>query len=942
MNAKSNDADRNPVNSAFAEHFRCPNSVVEIRTISPSAKGEGYFRFGQDLICYGAADAVTTVPNVEHHIPDISPSIKVRPSEVEIPFDLDQIVGNLRNEYYAGLVKERATQLPPNPIVRNLYYLARPMMSVGFRKILQRVRLRGKASTPFPHWPVDRTVDRLFERLMILAIQSREGRPIPLIWFWPDGAPAALILTHDVETETGRDFCGTLMDIDDSFGFKSSFQVIPEKRYEVTDAFLETMRQRGFEVNVHDLNHDGNLFRARDEFLIRAKKINEYTKRFGTTGFRSGGLYRNLRWYDAFEFSYDMSVPNVAHLDPQGGGCCTLFPYFVFSLLEIPVTATQDYSLFHILDTYSIDLWKQQCELILQGHGMISIIVHPDYVIEGDPQEAYKRLLSFLKDFRSANNIWAALPGDVDRWWRQRNAMRLVKEGDAWKIEGQGNERARIAYAHLKNGQLVYSFDPTDPDLQIVGSNSNKSSPASVEVSPKAFTTPSAMPAREHFGTTSTISDASPIRQTHSDTNKNIFAATALPEPADAVIDVSVHDLPSNRTRTPLRVCMVSYSFYERDNRVMRYAETLARRGDSVDVLALQRENGLPRMETINGVHLIRLQSRKMNEKNRFSYLGRILQFLLRATYQVAKNHLEHKYDFIHVHSVPDFIVFSALLPKLSGTPIILDIHDILPEFYTSKFGSSAKSLSFRLLRIVEKLSTKFADHVIIANHIWQERLVSRSVPIEKCTVVLNCPDRSIFHRNGHAREVTDRFVLLYPGTLNAHQGLELAIRAFGKISELAPHADFHIYGDGPSKDELTALIAKLGLQNRVFIRNPVQLRQIPEVIEAADLGIVPKLKNSFGNEAFSTKILEFMAMDVPVIVSDTQIDRYYFDDSVVRFFRGGDERDLADSMLEMINNPDKRELLVLNASEYVKTVDWTAKRHEYLELVDQLVANRR
>jgi glycosyltransferase involved in cell wall biosynthesis len=383
---------------------------------------------------------------------------------------------------------------------------------------------------------------------------------------------------------------------------------------------------------------------------------------------------------------------------------------------------------------------------------------------------------------------------------------------------------------------------------------------------------------------------------------------------------------------------MVSYSFYEIDNRVMRYAETLAKRGDFVDVFALQRQDRAPD-ELLNGVHVHRLQSRTINEKNPFSYLSKIVQFLFRAMFQVSKNHLHQKYDLLHVHSVPDFMVFAGLLPRLTGTPVILDIHDILPEFYGSKFGAKQGSFTFQLMVAVEKISAMFSSHVIVANHIWQERLLSRSVKGGKCTVILNSPDRSIFHNRGVTRPPCDRFVLLYPGTLNWHQGLDLAIRAFGRISEQVPQADFYIYGQGPSRNDLEALVQELHLQKNIFICDTVPLREVAKIIETSDLGIVPKRKDNFGNEAFSTKILEFMAMGVPVIVADTQVDRYYFDDSIVRFFRGGDEEDLAHCMLDLIQDGQKRKLLVANATEFVEKVDWTAKKDEYLALVDQLVS---
>jgi glycosyltransferase involved in cell wall biosynthesis len=383
---------------------------------------------------------------------------------------------------------------------------------------------------------------------------------------------------------------------------------------------------------------------------------------------------------------------------------------------------------------------------------------------------------------------------------------------------------------------------------------------------------------------------------------------------------------------------MIAYSFYETDNRVMRYAETLAKRGDYVEVFALQRE-GLPEYEFLDGVHVHRLQRREVNEKGRFTYLNRILQFLMRAMVRVSRNQLREKYDFIHVHSVPDFLVFAAWLPRLQGVPVVLDIHDILPEFYTSKFSSRPKSAMFRFLQLIEKVSGSFANHVIVANHIWQKRLLSRSFENGKCTVVLNSPDRAIFRKSGGAPVATTRMTLLYPGSINWHQGLDLAIRAFAKIEGIVPHVDFHIYGEGPLKQDLVNLAAQLHLENRVLFHKPIALREMAKVIETADLGIVPKRSDNFGNEAFSTKILEFMALGVPVIVADTLVDKYYFDDSVVYFFQAGNEDDLARRMVELIQNPERRRVQAEKATRFVNKNDWNAKKHEYLQLVDAMVA---
>jgi hypothetical protein len=205
------------------------------------------------------------------------------------------------------------------------------------------------------------------------------------------------------------------MDVDDWFGIKASFQIVPQGPYRVPRSFLEDIRKRGFEINVHDLNHDGRLFTDRLEFLRRAERINRYAREFGALGFRSAVLYRNVDWYDALDFSYDMSIPNVAHLDPQRGGCCTVLPFFIGKILELPVTATQDYSLFHILNDYSTRLWQQQISLIRGKHGLISFIIHPDYIIAEAARRVYIELLDILSKLRSQGETWIALPSEVDR-----------------------------------------------------------------------------------------------------------------------------------------------------------------------------------------------------------------------------------------------------------------------------------------------------------------------------------------------------------------------------------------------------------------------------------------------------------------------------------------------------------------------------------------------
>jgi hypothetical protein len=460
---------RQPVAQLLKDYFRLADDVADFVTTGERAKtSPGYFRFGPDVICFGRCASGTLAETAVPSLHDAGEHVEASGSTVRLSFDPAEVIDNLRYERYIANSTNGEKPYPANGALQSLYYWLRPLMGVTVRKYFQRLyfRLRNKAS--FPEWPVDRTVEGMFERLLALSMRSQGITRLPFIWFWPEGAPCCTIVTHDVETPAGLNFCSKLMDLNDSFGIKSSFQVVPEGRYQLPASFLENILQRGFEVNVHDLNHDGHLFRNHDEFLRRAKKINAYGKQFGAQGFRSAILYRNVDWFDALDFSYDMSVPNVAHLDPQKGGCCTVMPFFAGKILELPVTMTQDYPLFHILKDYSTRLWREQISMIKEKHGLISIIVHPDYIIDESARRVYREFLEYVSELRSRKETWIALPGEVAAWWRLRSEMNLVKTsdaqtGDSWHIEGNGSERARLAYATLAGNSLTFEVAGPSP-----------------------------------------------------------------------------------------------------------------------------------------------------------------------------------------------------------------------------------------------------------------------------------------------------------------------------------------------------------------------------------------------------------------------------------------------------------------------------------------------
>jgi glycosyltransferase involved in cell wall biosynthesis/peptidoglycan/xylan/chitin deacetylase (PgdA/CDA1 family) len=394
--------------------------------------------------------------------------------------------------------------------------------------------------------------------------------------------------------------------------------------------------------------------------------------------------------------------------------------------------------------------------------------------------------------------------------------------------------------------------------------------------------------------------------------------------------------MPLKARNSRKKICMLVHNTYETDNRVRRYAEALAKRGDQVDVIALTGGNAPLANEVLNGVTVIRVQNRVRNEQGKWTYAWRLLRFLLVSSMVLTKRHHCTRYDVIHVHNLPDFLVFAAWYPKATGARIILDIHDIVPELFASKFNVKSGNSYIAFLKFVEKAAAAFADYVIVSNHLWYEKLIARSVPRDKCSVFLNHVDFGLFYRRKRTRS-DDKIIFIFPGSFQWHQGLDLAIEAFAVVQKRVSNSEFHIYGGGGEKSELIALTERLGLSEKVKFFGSSSLETIANVISNADVGVVPKRADSFGNEAYSTKIMEFMSQGVPVVLSRTKIDNFYFNDSVVRFFESGDIAGLAEGMCEVVEKQELRAKLIEGGYKYVDLHSWDRRKDDYLNLVDTL-----
>jgi len=387
-----------------------------------------------------------------------------------------------------------------------------------------------------------------------------------------------------------------------------------------------------------------------------------------------------------------------------------------------------------------------------------------------------------------------------------------------------------------------------------------------------------------------------------------------------------------------MKVCMVGYTI-SWDPRPRREAKGLIARGDEVDFICLRR-SGEKRHETIKGVNVNRLPIKKHQGSSILSHIFGYLSFFILAFFNLNILCFEKKYDIIQIHTLPDFLVFVALIPKLFGAKVILDMHDPMPELYAAKFGVSEKLFKVRIIKWLERISIKFADHAIAVHKPHLDLLVNHGNPKSKFVVLLNVADPKIFNSKINQPNRNDgEFRLIYHGLLAKRCGVDIAIKAISIVKEKIPNIKFHIYGEGDYLGELFLLTQKLNLDKWVyFSRKFVPLEEIATFIANSDIGVVPNRKDSFTCYILPTKLLEYVAMGKPVIASRTKVVEEYFDGSMIRFFQAGDERDLAEQICDLYYHPQKRKELVRNSGRFNQKYNWECQRKIYCEVIDRLI----
>ena len=793
-------------------------------------------------------------------------------------------------------------------MLRNtVYYNLKPFIPRALRAAVRRQLARGMRKRVGEVWPI-----------------MPGSETVPDGWpGWPGGHKFGLVLTHDVEGKIGLEKCRSLMRLEMEMGFRSSFNFVPEGNYRVPEELRRELLQNGFEICVHDLRHDGRLFRSAAEFQRRASRINRYLDDWEAVGFRSGFMLHKLDWLHQLHIDYDMSTFDTDPFEPQPEGRNTIFPFWVPApvtqqsevgsrrttaggqksdgltasetlnsqlsainhsrdgYMELPYTLPQDSTLFLLLGEKTAGIWQRKVDWIARHGGMVLLDTHPDYMnFDGSkpksPEYPVKLYAELLEHIRSnhGGEYWHALPREVAAYAAQSGLRR--EDGtkkDSLLPLTVGRYSAPSTHIRTREAPVSLSRDAANPPaIQLGGGDSAR----------------------------------------------------------------------KLRLRGK-RAAVLLFSYYPADPRPRRAAEALVAEGVSVDLICLQND-GAPRREVIRGINVLRIPIKRCRG-TKVKYISQYSAFLMASFWQLALRSFSRRYDFVHIHNMPDVLVFSALVPKLLGAKIILDLHDPMPELMQTIFGLPEASFGVRLLKYLEKRSIGFADLVLTVNLACKRIYSSRSCRAEKITVVMNAPEDQIFLfkrptlNSSNGDKLPRPFSILYHGSLVPRNGFDLAVDALALMRERIPNLQLTVCGERSSYFEevmrsaqergLAELVQYLGVKNR---------REMVEVINRCDIGVVPNHRNTFTEINTPTRIFEYLSLGKPVIAPRTLGIEDYFGDDELIFFEAGDGRDLARQIEFAYFNREELVRIVERGQRIYLANTWSRQKLRFLYSIDRLL----
>lgn len=381
---------------------------------------------------------------------------------------------------------------------------------------------------------------------------------------------------------------------------------------------------------------------------------------------------------------------------------------------------------------------------------------------------------------------------------------------------------------------------------------------------------------------------------------------------------------------------MLAYAHYISDARIKSYVRTLESHGHQVDVVALKFANEASVKARPSGGTTFHLMS-KYQGNSKLMYILSYFRFFLKAALFLASRSIPKRYEVIHVHNMPNALVFAAAIPKLLGTKVMLDVHDLMPVNYMAKFDASEHGLPVQALKLEQRLSSMFANQLFCADHNQQDYLVEQcGIPREKIAVMLNLPHPDVFRqKEGKNRKGNDVFRIVYHGTIAHRLGIDLILRAMARIVDRIP-AELWMYGAGDYLPEALELSSQLGLDQKVhFNRKFFPVEEIPEFVCGMDLGIIGNRRNLACDQyMLPVKLLEYVYLGVPVVAPRLRVIARYFDDSMVRFYEPEDVDQMANSIVELFHDQEERVRLARTASTFFQEYNSEVQGNRYLDLL--------
>jgi glycosyltransferase involved in cell wall biosynthesis len=399
---------------------------------------------------------------------------------------------------------------------------------------------------------------------------------------------------------------------------------------------------------------------------------------------------------------------------------------------------------------------------------------------------------------------------------------------------------------------------------------------------------------------------------------------------------------PANEGPLRLPVAMIVHAYYEEDSRVRREAESLVARGRPVDVFALRRPGDEP-TGVVDGVRVHRLDVQRHQGAGLRVYLREYLAFAARAGWAVTRAHRRRRYALVQVHSLPDFLVVAALPLRLARVPVILDLHEAMPEFFRMRFPKAANPRFHRLLLLQERLSIALANAVITVNDALAARLVELGVRPDRVTVLLNSPSLVRFDPSAHVRRpfMADGVLrLVYTGALTPTYEVPVVVDAIHRLRALRPELPivFEVYGRGDAEPALREQVERMGLGDLVRFHGRIPVEDVPAAVAAADIGLAPTRRDPFTDFSLSTKIFEYAAMGKPVVASALPMVERTFPPGSVRRYAPGDAEALATALVELVDDPPAREASVAATLEQVRERSWEHEAEKHWALIERLV----